>query len=286
VPEVHTPKRFSVMEPKRPKAEERTQQEDAAHLDAVSDTMLAPNATMSTPATGPVKTVVHHEDDDLFAPSPEVPPAPPSPSPLPAQAPPVTPMPRPAAWGPSKSMMTPPAHGVAVHASPPAAETHGEAAAPPPHAPHAPDAPSVKPGGTVPRIGLVQCDFNHAITTAMAASALAEAHRLGAPVVQHLHVPGVFDSPLAVKTLLERRDVDAVVVVGAVLQGETGHDELISHAAAQTLLAIACNTGKPVGLGITGPRMSRPQAESRVHSGAFAVASVVAQHRMLVGLAA
>ncbi|MCA1810957.1 MAG: 6,7-dimethyl-8-ribityllumazine synthase, partial [Halobacteriales archaeon] len=136
-------------------------------------------------------------------------------------------------------------------------------------------------GGPVPRIGLVQCDFNHSITTAMALAAHQEARRLGAPLAHHLHVPGVFDAPLAAKTLLERGDVDAVVVVGCVIQGETGHDEVITHAAAQTLLALACNSGKPVGLGVTGPRMTKAQAEARVSAAAFAVASVVAQHRLL-----
>jgi len=80
---------------------------------------------------------------------------------------------------------------------------------------------------------------------------------------------------------LERGDVDAVVVVGCVIQGETGHDEVITHAAAQTLLALACNSGKPVGLGVTGPRMTHAQAEARIGAAAFAVARVVAQHRLL-----
>lgn len=178
--------------------------------------------------------------------------------------------------------MAPKAHGHALTAPHAAKATPAppvEAATP--SRPHESDAPKTQAGGPVPRIGLVQSDFNHTITTAMALSAHQEARRLGAPIAHHVHVPGVFDAPLAAKTLLERDDVDAVVVVGCVIQGETGHDEVITHAAAQTLLALACNSGKPVGLGITGPRMTKAQAEARVSSGAFAVASVVAQHRLL-----
>ncbi|MEA3143645.1 MAG: hypothetical protein QOG31_969, partial [Thermoplasmata archaeon] len=103
VPEVHTPKRFTVL-PARKDGGERTQQEDAAHLDAVADALIASNAVMSNPvANGPMKTVVHTPDEDLFAPAPEVPVAQPGPSPLPASAtpPPQAPLPRPAAWGPA-----------------------------------------------------------------------------------------------------------------------------------------------------------------------------------------
>jgi 6,7-dimethyl-8-ribityllumazine synthase len=286
VPEVHTPKRFVTLPARKPDGE-RTQQEDAAHLDAAADTLIASDAVMSSPvANGPMKTVVHTPDEDLFAPAPEVPTAQPGPSPLPASAtpPPQAPLPRPAAWGPSPSMLSPATAAPTVAVAPPAPAHQTAPYVPPaPRAihPHGSDAPAPAPGGPVPRIGLVQCDFNHAITTAMAHAAQAEARRLGAPVAHHLHVPGVFDAPLAAKTLLERGDVDAVVVVGCVIQGETGHDEVITHAAAQTLLALACNSGKPVGFGVTGPRMTKAQAEARVGAGAFAVASVVAQHRLL-----
>jgi 6,7-dimethyl-8-ribityllumazine synthase len=298
VPEVHTPKRFAVL-PARKADGERTQQEDAAHLDAVADALIASDAVMSNPvANGPMKTVVHTPDEDLFAPAPEVPVAQPGPSPLPATAtpPPPAPLPRPAAWGPAPAARAAPAPMQTAPYVPPPGERAAQAVqvqsapttAPAPQPapayaahPHASDAPLPAPGGPVPRIGLVQCDFNHAITTAMAQAAHAEARRLGAPLAHHLHVPGVFDAPLAARALLERDDVDAVVVVGCVIQGETGHDEVITHAAAQTLLALACNAGKPVGLGVTGPRMSQAQAEARISAGAFAVASVVAQHRLL-----
>ena len=131
------------------------------------------------------------------------------------------------------------------------------------------------------QLGIVQAEFNRDITDAMASAARDEARRLGCPVTAHVRVPGVFDTPLAAKTLLQRPDVEAVVVIGCVIQGETGHDELITHAAAKQLLELACQLEKPVALGVTGPRMTRGQAMARIGSGAFAVSSAVAQARLL-----
>jgi 6,7-dimethyl-8-ribityllumazine synthase len=115
----------------------------------------------------------------------------------------------------------------------------------------------------------------------MAGAAREEARRLGCPVTAHVKVPGVFDTPLAAKMLLQRPDVEAVVVIGCVIQGETGHDVLITNAAAKQILELACAFDKPIGLGVTGPRMTREQAVARIQSGAFAVASAVAQVRLL-----
>lgn len=98
---------------------------------------------------------------------------------------------------------------------------------------------------------------------------------VGAVVGPVLRVAGCFDVPLAAKRLLERDDVDAVVAVGAVVKGETGHDELIANACAAALAALAIESDKPVGLGITGPGMTLEQAKARVEAGASAVDAVV-----------
>ncbi|HET6399161.1 MAG TPA: 6,7-dimethyl-8-ribityllumazine synthase [Candidatus Thermoplasmatota archaeon] len=50
--------------------------------------------------------------------------------------------------------------------------------------------------------------------------------------------------------------------------------------AAKALLDVSLAARKPVGFGVTGPRMSRVQAEARVASGAHAVDAVVGMLRM------
>ncbi len=145
---------------------------------------------------------------------------------------------------------------------------------------HASDAPEATPG-ECPRIGLLQCEFNFSITSRMSQVALARARELGATVTHHIHAPGVYDAPLIAKALAARADVDALVVIGCILQGETGHDQLIAREVARKLADLAFDTGKPVGFAVTGPRMSRAAAEARIPMGRHAVDSVVKQWRTL-----
>ena len=77
-------------------------------------------------------------------------------------------------------------------------------------------------------------------------------------------VPGVFDMPLLIDILLQKKDVDAVVTLGAVIKGQTKHDELISHVTAKALADLSIKYQKPVTLGITGPGMSDRQAYQRI----------------------
>jgi 6,7-dimethyl-8-ribityllumazine synthase len=88
---------------------------------------------------------------------------------------------------------------------------------------------------------------------------------LGAQVVAEVMVPGVYEIPLAVKKLAERADIDAVVTLGAVIEGETEHDEIVMQHAARKLIDLAVQYGKPVTLGISGPGMTRVQALERVN---------------------
>lgn len=122
---------------------------------------------------------------------------------------------------------------------------------------------------------LVASEFNAPLPDRMLAAAQAKAKELGANVVEVLRVPGAWEIPLAVKRALARRDVDAVVAIGAIVRGETHHDALIAAAVADALMDLQLATGKPVGLGITGPGMTWEQAEARVDNAARAVAAVV-----------
>jgi 6,7-dimethyl-8-ribityllumazine synthase len=287
-PEIHkvvTPRRTPAPTPadKAPKGEDV--EADAAHLDAEADLASAAALTMSHSRNhGPAK-VVTVEDPFLEMPKlpgdvaaeplaepvvPTVAPAAP-PRPVPAAAP------SPVAATAARAMAPAPA----VHAAPTVRPLPSTPAAP--AAPHVSDAPALRPGSG-PRIAIVQADFNHDITTRMADAATAYAKQLGASVAHHLHVAGAYDIPLTAKVLAERSDVDAVVAIGVILQGETGHDELIARECARKLADLAWDTGKPVGLAITGPRITREQAEARIHVGRHAVAAVTQQWRGLQAL--
>ena len=110
--------------------------------------------------------------------------------------------------------------------------------------------------GTV-RLGIVVAEFNYDVTRIMLEKALSHAEFLGARVVAVVRVPGTYDIPYAVAALLGKDWVDAVVTLGAVIKGDTQHDEVVAHQAARKILDLGVEKGKPVSLGIIGPGASR-----------------------------
>jgi 6,7-dimethyl-8-ribityllumazine synthase len=124
-------------------------------------------------------------------------------------------------------------------------------------------------------LGLVVAEFNAPITEQMEESAREAAEDRGASVVETLHVPGAYDTPLAADRLARRPDVEAVAVVGTVVTGETDHDQVIGHTAAAKLSDVSLDRDTPVALGITGPGMSAEEARERTDYGARAVDSAV-----------
>ena len=113
------------------------------------------------------------------------------------------------------------------------------------------------------RIAIVASEFNRRITSQMLQRAQAEARKVKATVKYVCYVPGSFDMPLIIQQLLKKKDVDAVVALGAVIKGETGHDVIVAENAARLIADLSVKHDKPVALGITGPDMTFEQALAR-----------------------
>ena len=107
-------------------------------------------------------------------------------------------------------------------------------------------------------------EFNQEITSKMLDVALQKAKSLNLNIKYICKVPGVFDMPLVIDTLLQKKEVDAVVTLGAVIKGQTKHDELITNVTTKALTELSIKYHKPVTLGITGPGMTDRQAQARI----------------------
>jgi 6,7-dimethyl-8-ribityllumazine synthase len=136
------------------------------------------------------------------------------------------------------------------------------------------------------KIAFVVAEFNSEVTTPMEQRARTHAESLGVEVVRTIRVPGVYDMGPIVKALLRRKEIEGVVMIGAVIKGDTNHDELISHAIAQAGLALSIEFEKPVGLAITGPGMNDEQAVARIDNAKNGVDAVVRVARALKELRA
>jgi 6,7-dimethyl-8-ribityllumazine synthase len=113
------------------------------------------------------------------------------------------------------------------------------------------------------RIGIVVSEFNREITFPMLGNAKRQAKKMDAIITYVCYVPGSYDMPVIVQELLKKKDVDAAVTLGAVIKGETNHDEIVAENAARLIADLSVKHSKPVALGITGPNMSFKQAKDR-----------------------
>lgn len=117
-----------------------------------------------------------------------------------------------------------------------------------------------------PRLGIITSQTNYDHTYLMEMRALEHAEFLGCKVVKVAHVPGVYDMPLLLKTMLARDDVDAVITLGTIIKGESDHDSLIANQVARKITDLSLEYNKPVSLGISGPGLTMMQSKARIES--------------------
>ena len=125
------------------------------------------------------------------------------------------------------------------------------------------------------KLGFVVAEFKRDITYMMEIEAREHARFLEAEVLDTIYVPGAYDMPLAIKKLLGRSDIDAVVTIGCVIEGATQHDEIVVQHAARKIIDLSLEFDKPVSLGISGPGMTRMEATERIDYAKRAVESAV-----------
>lgn len=102
------------------------------------------------------------------------------------------------------------------------------------------------------RFAVVASRFNESVTAKLLSGALDAFAAAGAAedAVDVAWVPGAFELPVASRRFAESGRYAAVVCVGAVIRGETSHNEIVAMQAAAGMRAVTEDTGVPVLLGL------------------------------------
>lgn len=102
------------------------------------------------------------------------------------------------------------------------------------------------------RIGIVVANWNSEITDKLlngARNTLLDAGILESNIPVH-RVPGSFELPIAAQWILDSGNVDGVIVLGSVIQGETRHFEFVCQSVANAIQEVNLKTGKPAIFGL------------------------------------
>ena len=102
------------------------------------------------------------------------------------------------------------------------------------------------------RFAIVAARFNSMISEALLSACLDTFRRHGVPEdrVDLAWVPGSFEIPLVAKRLAESGKYVAIITLGCVIRGETGHYDHVAGQAAGGVLQAGLGTGVPVIFGV------------------------------------
>ena len=102
------------------------------------------------------------------------------------------------------------------------------------------------------KFALVASRFNSFLVEQLVKGAEDAFVRLGgkATDLTLVRVPGAYESPVVAAKLAKSGKFDAVVVLGAVIQGATPHAALINETTARAFAQLSLETGTPVLNGI------------------------------------
>lgn len=102
------------------------------------------------------------------------------------------------------------------------------------------------------RIGIACSRFNDLITERLlsgARDALVR-HGVDGADVTEAWAPGAFELPLVAKAMARSGEFDAIICLGAVIRGATGHYEMVAGQCAAGIQAAQLDTGVPVIFGV------------------------------------
>lgn len=120
------------------------------------------------------------------------------------------------------------------------------------------------------RIAIVAASFNDFITKRLLSACLKElrAQGLRDGEITVVWVPGSFEIPLTALKLVKRKDIDAVICLGAVIRGETYHFEVVSNECARGIMEASLTGLKPVIMGVlTTDTVGQAQARAQENGG-------------------
>lgn len=102
------------------------------------------------------------------------------------------------------------------------------------------------------RFGIVVARYNESITSKLLAGAVETLKAAGVAdeLIDVARVPGAFEIPLAALTMAQSGNYSAVLCLGAVIRGETTHDQHINRAVSLGLTEAALSTSVPVIFGV------------------------------------
>jgi len=105
------------------------------------------------------------------------------------------------------------------------------------------------------KFAIIVAEWNSEITEALFEGAYKTLVDNGvqAENIVRANVPGSFELSFGSQVFAQKPEIDAIIAIGCVIQGETKHNDYINHAVAGGLTDVALKYNKPVIFGVLTP---------------------------------
>lgn len=102
------------------------------------------------------------------------------------------------------------------------------------------------------RIAIVLCRYNDHLGQELLENSTETLLKNGvlAKNITLIHVPGALETPLATQHLTKKKLYHAIIVLGAVIKGETAHFDHVCRESYRGLMDVSLKTATPVIFGI------------------------------------
>lgn len=114
------------------------------------------------------------------------------------------------------------------------------------------------------KFAIVVAEWNDDITEPLFQGAYQALLALGAKKsnIIRKNVPGSFELPLAAQWMAARKDMDAIICLGCVIQGDTPHFDYVCQGVTYGIMKVNLKYGKPVAFGVV-TTLNKKQALER-----------------------
>ena len=105
------------------------------------------------------------------------------------------------------------------------------------------------------KFAIIVAEWNDDITEPLCQGAFDTLLKYGAKAenIQKVYVPGSYELSYGSQIFAQKPEIDAVIAIGCVIQGETKHNDYINHAVAGGLTEVSLKYNKPVIFGVLTP---------------------------------
>lgn len=113
------------------------------------------------------------------------------------------------------------------------------------------------------KFGIVVSEWNTEVTEALYSGAISTLVGLGVrrENIERINVPGSFELSLGAQWMAKRPEIDAVICLGCVIQGETRHFDFICQSCANGITEVGLKYDKPVIFGVLTPNTQKQALE-------------------------